>query len=217
MKLWVCLFVLAHAYNEEYLLLDGHDRREDYFSPLPHTYIEDVPQSWDWRSVNGRSYLTKMLNQHIPNYCGSCWAHGSMSALGDRIKIARGGKGMDINLSVQFLLNCGKGIAGSCHGGSHSGAYQFIMDKGFVPFDTCLSYEACSSESTEGSCKSGNYECTPVNTCRTCDTYASKGGVSVHGNGYGCILILYFSLVGELFNFLTPLFPNTETLQELRI
>ena len=46
---------------------------------------------------------------------------GALSALADRIKIARGGVGDDINLSIQYMLNCGGGLAGSCWGGSHSG------------------------------------------------------------------------------------------------
>jgi cathepsin X len=49
-----------------------------------------------------------------------------LQSLADRIKIARDAKGVDINLSVQYILNCGGGMAGSCHGGSHSGVYQFI-------------------------------------------------------------------------------------------
>eukprot|EP00959_Pyramimonas_sp_CCMP1952_P327627 6858692-Pyramimonas_sp.AAC.3 len=77
-------------------------------------------------------------------YCGSCWAHGSLSALADRIKIARGGNGADANLAIQYILNCGAGIAGSCHGGSHTGVYHFIKQSGMVPYDTCLVYEACS-------------------------------------------------------------------------
>lgn len=59
-----------------------------------------------------------------------------MSAFADRIKIARNGEGPDINLSIQYILNCGGGTAGSCHGGSHTGTYQLIKDKGSVPFDT---------------------------------------------------------------------------------
>lgn len=47
-----------------------------------------------------------------PTDCGSCWAHGSISSLGDRIKIARGAQGDDINLSIQFILNCGTETAG---------------------------------------------------------------------------------------------------------
>ena len=90
----------------EFVMLLGHTVKNDHTSPLPHEYIDDkdVPMNWDWRNVDGKSYLTKMLNQHIPQYCGSCWAHGALSALADRIKIARQGTGDEINLSVQHVL-----------------------------------------------------------------------------------------------------------------
>jgi cathepsin X len=104
----------------------------------PSSYLaeDDIPDNWNWDDVNGKSYLTKLLNQHIPHYCGSCWAHGAISALQDRIKIARKGEGHDINLSIQYLLNCGAGTAGSCHGGYHTGVYELIQKTGFIPFET---------------------------------------------------------------------------------
>eukprot|EP00584_Thalassiosira_punctigera_P010681 CAMPEP_0172538990 /NCGR_PEP_ID=MMETSP1067-20121228/10285_1 /TAXON_ID=265564 ORGANISM="Thalassiosira punctigera, Strain Tpunct2005C2" /NCGR_SAMPLE_ID=MMETSP1067 /ASSEMBLY_ACC=CAM_ASM_000444 /LENGTH=267 /DNA_ID=CAMNT_0013324603 /DNA_START=104 /DNA_END=903 /DNA_ORIENTATION=+ len=162
----------------EFKILEGHTVTDDHHSPLPHEYIreEDLPTEWDWRNVDGKSFVTHSLNQHIPQYCGSCWAHGALSALADRIKIARGGVGDDINLSVQYLLNCGKGMAGSCWGGSHSGAYQFIKKRGFVPYDTCMPYLACSDDSNEGLCEHVDTTCTKQNTCRTCSTFSSKGG-----------------------------------------
>jgi len=39
------------------------------------------------------------------------WAHGALSALADRIKIARNAVGDDINLSIQWVLNCGSGAS----------------------------------------------------------------------------------------------------------
>jgi cathepsin X len=156
----------------------SHSIENDYSSPLPYTYIhaEDLPDAFDWRDVDGRSYLTHSLNQHIPHYCGSCWAHGTLSSLADRIKIARlrnpsldSQEAMgDINLSIQYVLNCGGDMAGSCHGGSMTGVYELIKSTGFVPYDTCQPYLACSSDSEYGFCKSVDTTCTPFNTCRTC-------------------------------------------------
>ena len=135
-----------------------------------------LPQSFTWSNVNGINYLTKNLNQHIPVYCGSCWAHGSISSLADRIKIARKAQWPDINLSIQFLLNCQMG--GSCNGGDHIATYKAIKAYGSIPFEDCMIYQACSSDSKEAACQQNkqNFQCTAVNICRTCDTFTSNGG-----------------------------------------
>ncbi len=79
----------------------------------------------------------------------------------------------DINLSIQFLLNCGPG---SCNGGSALHAYQFIKSYGYIPYDTCQSYVACSDDSNEGFCPFVDTTCTNMNTCRTCSR-DHKGGI----------------------------------------
>ena len=65
--------------------IGGYARMNEY---VPSTDIElylvqhptdmNLPQSFTWSDVDGVNYLTKNLNQHIPVYCGSCWAHGSI-------------------------------------------------------------------------------------------------------------------------------------------
>ena len=102
-----------------------------------------------------------------------------MSALADRIKIARNGMGRDINLSIQFLLNFGGSSAGSCHGGSAIRAYEFVQKSPFgIPYDTCLSYVACSEDSFDGFCPHVDSSCKAENICRTCSnpTHTTDGG-----------------------------------------
>jgi len=143
---------------------------------ITHTSGIKLPQSFTWSNVDGVNYLTKNLNQHIPVYCGSCWAHGSISSLSDRIKIMRKAAWPDINLSIQFLLNCQMG--GSCNGGDHLATYEAIHKYGSIPYDDCMVYQACSSDSKEKECQENKemFECTSTNICKTCNTFTSNGG-----------------------------------------
>lgn len=164
-----CFFLFQH--------MPGHTVTDMHESPLPYTYVDasELPDAFTWGDVEGTSYVTHALNQHVPQYCGSCWAHASLSSLADRIKIARMSSDVpyvdDINLSVQFVLNCGGTVAGSCHGGSHSGTYEFIHQMGYIPYDTCMPYLACSDDSNEGFCSHVDTSCEPFNICRTCNTF----------------------------------------------
>jgi len=137
--------------------------------------IEDYPADFSWCDINGTNYCTMSRNQHIPQYCGSCWAHGAVSALADRIKIARKAKAWDINLSVQHILNCGD--VGSCYGGSVVGPYDWLYRQGAkgISYETSNPYLACSSDSKEGLCSGQDWTCNDMNIARTCSTFPPAG------------------------------------------
>ena len=129
----------------------------------------NLPRAWSWDNVNGVSYLTKMLNQNLPQYCGSCWAHSALSSLADRVKIARAAQGTsqgaDVNLAVQVLLNCAQRY-GTCDAGYIEGVWVGALARGGVEYDTCQQYEADDSRA-----------CDALGTCRMCSENFTVGRV----------------------------------------
>jgi len=142
---------------QQTLFYGGHRVRH----PTPAMTVEDeeLPESWDWRNVSGKNFLSWTVNQHIPQYCGSCWAQGTLSALADRFQIAGGDKFPNLALSPQAIINCRAG--GSCEGGNPASVYEFAAKIG-VPDVTCLIYEAKDGGPVEDCSKPD------INLCRDC-------------------------------------------------
>lgn len=157
--------------------------------PLVYKEIQkrvEVPKSWDWRDITkGKShplnipngnYCTPVLNQHIPVYCGSCWAHGSVSSVMDRMEILRivkGAPGPAIILAIQVILDCDKD-SGSCHGGDHTGVFNYLQKTG-LPSETCSRYTATSDAT-----------CTANSVCSSC--WPGKGFMK-GGNDSNCCAV----------------------------
>jgi len=56
------------AVDDFFVLKEGHKVQNDYSNPLPYEYISEseLPAEFNWANVDGKSYITHMLNQHLP-------------------------------------------------------------------------------------------------------------------------------------------------------
>ncbi|KAL4144537.1 hypothetical protein PRNP1_013666 [Phytophthora ramorum] len=127
--------------------------------------IEHLPAHLDWCE---RGFCVPSWNQHIPQYCGSCFAHGAMSSAQDRIKILnkrRNYTGADVMLGRQSFLNCapGHGLSDGCDGGEAVDVYEFMRQYG-LPDESCLPYNATDHTKY----KETNGTCPPSGYCMNC-------------------------------------------------
>ena len=93
----VAILAVALGYSRQELVIQD-DVQFVVKSAAPSLKGEALPAELDYRKLG---LLTTDLNQHIPVYCGSCWAHAAFSSIADRIKIATKGQQRDVIPSVQ--------------------------------------------------------------------------------------------------------------------
>jgi len=179
--------ILRSAYNDLEDLQEGKilgangftDHEVDTSTQLPDTFSEPYPQS--------------NMNQHIPQYCGSCWAVAVANSINSRMARQHRNKGGEIRVSIQTLLNCspafdkGNGI-GSCMGGNSESLFQAlatgkILPDG-IPYDDASPYLACTKDVTDDKddlnmcpslAKRGYLDCAK-NIAYTCNTFHANGG-----------------------------------------
>lgn len=135
------LFSVAEARNQ------GHRGKPSLLSynhqPAPLLEEHQLPKHFTWCSDSADNMCTPSWNQHIPQYCGSCWAHGTTHMVQDRLKIAKKGMGPDVMLSRQALLNCGAyhGYGDGCNGGDVYDMFGYMTEFG-LPDESCMIYTA---------------------------------------------------------------------------
>lgn len=131
------------------------------FKPTP---VGDIPEKLNWghtdnfgKVPHAINFLTTVKNQHLPVYCGSCWAQATTSTMSDRINIQiQNGTGIETSISPQMLVSCSlnkeKRLMG-CNGGDTVNAAQWIADN-YILDDSCMPYTA-----TNGQCSDPNRIC----------------------------------------------------------
>jgi cathepsin X len=159
---------------------------EHLLPPAPGTLLHGpLPRSVDPRFPVNYAGVTR--NQHEPNYCGSCWAFATTSALGDRLRLAQGASAVtaaatagggrrslsEVDLSPQVLLNCDM-AAGGCGGGYPLSAFAYIAERG-IPDEGCAPYAAAGHDVGK--------TCAAVDVCARCDGGGGGGGGDSSGGG----------------------------------
>ncbi|CAK4078652.1 unnamed protein product [Aphanomyces euteiches] len=152
--------------------MNGREHLHPKITPLRAPTIDEqheidnvFPREFDWCE---QGFCVPSWNQHIPQYCGSCYVHGALSSAQDRIKILnkkRGFTGADVMLGRQSFLNCAPGhnISGGCDGGEAIDIWNFMQQYG-LPDETCLPYNATDHTKF----KNTNGTCPPEGYCMNC-------------------------------------------------
>jgi hypothetical protein len=147
--------------------------------------LDELPLDFNWCE---KGYCVSSWNQHIPRYCGSCFVHGALTALNDRIKILLDGK-HDILLSRQSFINCGPShnLSEGCDGGEPFDVFEYMFRYG-LPDESCQNYVAQQSDKCDTAAICSN--CMPSgdgDDVNTFECWAVPSPILYYVHSYGSI------------------------------
>merc|ERR1719420_617175 len=101
----------------------------------------DLPESWDWRSIQKGAYLDPSIDQGA---CGSCYTVATIRMLSARYRISTNRPGAE-PFSISFPLHCSEYNQG-CEGGYAFLQSRWSEDVGLIP-------EHCMQHPKHGRCE----------------------------------------------------------------
>eukprot|EP00347_Sterkiella_histriomuscorum_P015978 403354969 len=115
--------------------LKALNKSRQYFDlKLDDIKESDLPQTWDWRDVDGYDFTGPTRDQ---KGCGSCYTMSFLTSMESRIKIMTG---KTRKLSMQFMIDCNFYTEG-CDGGWPLLNGFFAQDFS-IPLESCSPYKA---------------------------------------------------------------------------
>jgi len=155
-------------------------KKNGFKLPVKNVTVVDLPTSFDARTQWGAMCPT-VLEVRDQSACGSCWAHGAVEAMSDRICIQSNGA-KKVHLSVQDMNSCCDWCGMGCDGGDPGSAWQYWATEGVVdggnwtstPDGSCSQY---SLPPCEHHIPKGHYAPCPSNEYPTpaCPTTCANG------------------------------------------
>ncbi len=107
----------------------SEEQKRQVYLPVP--IKRDLPESWDWRQLDG---VTPVTHQ---GGCGSCWDFAGIAAMESMIKIYGG---IELDLSEQQVLSCAT-FGYGCGGGWSDSVWKHARDFG-ITTEACMPYMA---------------------------------------------------------------------------
>jgi hypothetical protein len=109
------------------------------FTDFDTPKLGDLPEYFDWRNIDGNSFVAPVSDQ---GDCGSCVSFAVLNTFETQLNIDRNTHSSPWSFSRQYFFSCGGGL---CKGGwKLSQAVEFLKTEG-VPDANCLEYSSGTS------------------------------------------------------------------------